>query len=163
MANAHAVTAEDEAHVIAFLHREADLLDDGQYGEWFDLFAADGIYWLPSVPGQSDPLGQASIVYEDRTVLRMRVRRLAHPRAWSLQPLPRAIRQLTNVKVTATDDGYDTVANLQVTHFRDNRTSRYAGRQTMRLRRAKSGLEIVLKRLDLIDCDGVHGVIAVPL
>ena len=164
--------AVDRAAVEAFLYREARLLDDGRYEDWLALFDEDGLYWIPGLPGQTDRFGAVSIVHEDRTVLRMRVRRLSHPRAWSLMPLPRSSHLLGNIAVAAAGDGtIEAVAALQVALYRAGDRTRYDGRQTMRLRPASrpgsepggDGFRIVLKRIDLIDCDGVQGVMPVPI
>lgn len=146
-----------------FLIHEASLLDDQRFDDWFGLFDDDGQYWIPSVPGQSDPQGQASIIFEDRTVLRMRIRRLMHPRAWSLQPLPRTSHLLGNITVKPWNDGVEATATLQVAAYRNGDRAHYDGQQTMRLRRAGDDYRIALKRLDLIDCEGVHSVMAVPI
>jgi 3-phenylpropionate/cinnamic acid dioxygenase small subunit len=49
----------------AFVYAEAELLDDGKFDDWLDLFADDGIYWIPAVPNQDDPLNTILIFYED--------------------------------------------------------------------------------------------------
>lgn len=149
--------------VAAFLHDEAAMLDAQRFGDWLDLFAEDGVYWIPSLPDQTDPLGQASIVYEDRTVLRMRVRRLEHPRAWSLQPLPRSSHMLGPVRLTGSAEAPVATGPIQVTLYRDGETLRFDGRQTMTLMSSGDTYRIRQKRLDLINCDGVHRVIGVPL
>ena len=38
-----------------FLIHEARLLDDRRFREWMELFAEDGTYWVPAVPGQDSP------------------------------------------------------------------------------------------------------------
>ena len=157
------ISTDERSGVEQFLIHEATLLDDQRFDDWFGLFDDEGQYWIPSVPGQSDSLGQASIIFEDRTVLRMRIRRLMHPRAWSLQPLPRTSHLLGNVAVRSWGEGVEATATLQVAAYRDGARTRYDGRQTMRLRRSGGDYRISLKRLDLIDCEGVHGVIAVPI
>lgn len=175
-ADSGTANAVDRAAVEAFLYREARLLDDGRYEDWLALFDEDGLYWIPGLPGQTDRFGAVSIVHEDCTVLRMRVRRLSHPRAWSLMPLPRSSHLLGNIGVAAAADGMiEAVASLQVALYRAGDRTRYDGRQTMRLRPdprpgsradSKSGggdFRIVLKRIDLIDCDGVQGVMPVPI
>lgn len=154
----------DRAAVEAFLYREARLLDDGRFEDWLALFDEDGLYWIPGLPGQTDRFGAVSIVHEDRTVLRMRIRRLSHPRAWSLMPLPRSSHLLGNIGIAAAEDGtVEAVAALQVALYRAGDRTRYDGRQTMRLRPNGSGFKIALKRIDLIDCDGVQGVMPVPI
>ena len=156
--------AVDRGAVEAFLYREARLLDDHRFEDWLALFADDGLYWIPAQPGQTDRFGAASIVHEDRTVLRMRVRRLSHPRAWSLTPQPRSSHLLGNIDVAPADGGeIETVASLQVAIYRDGDRTRYDGRQTVRLRPNGGDFAIALKRIDLIDCDGTLGVLPVPI
>lgn len=156
--------AVDRPAVEAFLYREARLLDEQRFEDWLALFEEDGLYWIPGLPGQTDRFGAVSIVHEDRTVLRMRVRRISHPRAWSLMPLPRSSHLLGNIAVTPADDSaIETVASLQVALYRAGDRTRYDGRQTMRLRPNGGDFKIALKRIDLIDCDGVQGVMPVPI
>ncbi len=169
MTGAVATGPTHRAAVEEFLLREARLLDDGRFEDWLALFDEDGLYWIPGLPGQTDRLGAVSIVHEDRTVLRMRVRRLGHPRAWSLMPLPRTVHMLGGVTVAPAENGaVEAVAALQVVLYRAGGgragdRARYDGRQTMRLRPDGGSFRIVLKRIDLIDCDGVHGVMPVPI
>lgn len=157
------ISSDEQSAVEQFLIHEAALLDDQRFDDWFSLFDDEGLYWIPSLPGQTDPLGQASIIHEDRTVLRMRIRRLMHPRAWSLQPLPRTNHLLGNVAVRPLDNGVEATASLQVAAYRDGARTQYDGRQTMCLRRSGDDYRISQKRLDLIDCEGVHSVMAVPI
>ena len=162
--------AVDRAAVEAFLYREARLLDDGRYEDWLALFDEDGLYWIPGLPGQTDRFGAVSIVHEDRTVLRMRVRRLGHPRAWSLMPLPRSSHLLGNIGVAAAADG----TSRRSPRSRSPCTGPATARATTAARpcgclrpgsRSPGGgdFRIVLKRIDLIDCDGVQGVMPVPI
>ena len=74
-----------------FLAQEAELLDLGYFDRWLDLFADDGIYWIPSASDQTDMEGQVSIILEDVALLKLRVARLSHPRAYAVTPLPATI------------------------------------------------------------------------
>ena len=38
------------------MFEEARLLDAGQFEDWLKLYEPQGIYWMPSQPGQTDPL-----------------------------------------------------------------------------------------------------------
>jgi 3-phenylpropionate/cinnamic acid dioxygenase small subunit len=60
------LSAPAEAGLIAFVVREARLLDDKRYEEWNGLWTDDGIYWVPLVPGQPDGLNHTSHLYEDK-------------------------------------------------------------------------------------------------
>ena len=83
---------ETQREIELFLLREAKLLDTGEFEAWLALYAPDGIYWMPSQPGQTDAKGVASIIYEDYAILAIRVRRLLEARALVLTPMPRTTR-----------------------------------------------------------------------
>ena len=70
--------------LIDFVYRENRLLDERRFDEWYDLFAEDGVYWIPTQPGQTDKEGQASIALESKMLLQLRIARLSHARAHSL-------------------------------------------------------------------------------
>src|SRR3546814_4198788 len=78
-----------DQELIDFVHAETRLLDDRRFGAWLDLFADDGYYWMPLTPGQTDPVLQGSLMYEDKLLLRIRVERLAGQRTYSQQPISR--------------------------------------------------------------------------
>ncbi|HUT50545.1 MAG TPA: aromatic-ring-hydroxylating dioxygenase subunit beta [Alphaproteobacteria bacterium] len=153
--------------VDAFLYREARLLDAGAFEDWRGLFAEDGVYWIPSEPGQSDPVTTVSILREDKALLAMRVRRLGHPRAFALEPRPRTVHSVTNVEMIDLSDanGLCHVASALTVHeYRAGDRAVRAARCEHRLRPAGDSFRIVLKRVDLIDCDAVHDtVISIPL
>ena len=152
----------------AFLVAEARLLDAGRFEEWLALFAEDGFYWVPAAPGQTDPLNHLSIFYEDKSVLRMRIRRLAHPRAYSALPQPRTAHLVGSITAARpAESGIDCEcrSTVMVAEYRAGRGDRrvWAGQQLHRLRRTPEGLRIVLKRIDLIDCDAAHGILSIPI
>ena len=85
--------------VSEFLFYEADLLDTCKYDEWLNLFDIDAIYWIPSSSEQTDMKGQVSIILEDLPLLKLRVQRLGHPRAFSVTPPPASTRLVSNVRI----------------------------------------------------------------
>jgi benzoate/toluate 1,2-dioxygenase subunit beta len=147
-----------------FLFEEARLLDDGQFEQWLKLYEPQGIYWMPSQPGQTDPLNVASIMYEDHAILAMRVQRLLEARALVLTPMPRTTHLVGNIEAQEADDGeFDaSAAFVCVEHQADNQRI-YSGRHSYRLERDNGSFRIKLKRVALMNCDGVHAPMAVPL
>ena len=149
------------------LHREARLLDAGRFEEWLDLFTPDGIYWIPSRPQQTDPRGVASIIYEDRDILGLRVQRLCEARAHALSPMPRTTHLVGNVDLRedARSDGSTVYIEsaLVVVEQRAGDKKVYSGRCTYELRRGDAGLRIARKRVDLIDCDAVQAPMQILL
>ena len=69
-----------------FLYRQAELLDRRQWADFIELFDRDGIYWMPAAPEQTTGDGVPSIFYEDRDMMRVRMKRVTHPHAWSQAP-----------------------------------------------------------------------------
>jgi 3-phenylpropionate/cinnamic acid dioxygenase small subunit len=152
--------------VAQFLFQEARLLDETKLDQWLALFADDAFYWIPAHVDQTDPFNHISILYEDRSVLALRVERLKHPRAYSSTPFPRAARMVGNVMVTEDiADSHSIVAKstLFVAEYRAGERLLRACLATHHLRRTSEGLRIVLKRVDLIDAESPPGLITVPL
>ena len=56
--------------LIDFVYREARLIDQQRFEEWLELFTEDGRYWMPLEWGQTDPRLTASLMYEDKLLLR---------------------------------------------------------------------------------------------
>jgi benzoate/toluate 1,2-dioxygenase beta subunit len=87
------------------MFHEAWLLDSGRFDDWLDLFADDGIYRVPSEPQQTVPIETANIIYEDLSLMRMRVQRGDHPQVHALEPGPRTLHTVDNVEAAPTADG----------------------------------------------------------
>lgn len=150
--------------VAQFLYREARLLDEGKFAEWLELYAPEGVYWMPSAPGQTDPVGVASIVHEDYPILSIRVQRLFEARALVLTPMPRTTHMLSNIEAEAGADGTVRAhcAFLCVEYQADERKI-FAGRQSFELAPAGEGFRILFKRTDLANAGGVLPLITIPL
>ena len=80
------MTTVSEKDLVDFIYREVRLLDELRYEEWLKLYAEDGHYWMPAEWQQTDPKLQASLMYEDILLLRIRVERLSGARTFSQKP-----------------------------------------------------------------------------
>ena len=155
---------EIQREIELFVLREARLLDCGQFEAWLELYAPQGIYWMPSQPDQTDPLNVASIVYEDHVILAIRVQRLLEARALVLTPLPRTTHLVSNIEVLESNaEDYTVAAAFICVEHQGERQRMYSGRQTHHLSRHDGSFRIKLKRVNLINCDGTHSPIAIPL
>lgn len=162
---ARAVDAAEARDIERFLYREARLLDERRFEEWRDLFAEDGVYWVPLKPEQTDPLRHGSIVYDDRAGMATRIRRLRHPRVYAQIPESRTLHMVSNVFVDEADSGkaeIEVLSALQVTEFQLGRQRHYAARCRHVLRRANGSYAIALKRVDLVNCDAPMPAISIP-
>lgn len=155
---------ETQRQIELFLLHEAKLLDVGEFEAWLALYAPQGIYWMPSQPAQSDAQTVASIIYEDHAILAIRVRRLLEARALVLTPMPRTTHLVSNIEVTNTAGDAVTAeaAFICIQHQGDDQRL-YSGRQTHQLVRQNGSFRIELKRVDLVDCDGRHAPITIPI
>ena len=138
-----------------FLYHEARLLDAQRYEEWLELYTTDATYWVPLEQGQVDPFETSSIIYDDRTLLELRVRQTRHPRAHARLPLARTVHQVGNVTVLSEEHSEIRVAStLQLIEFRNQRQRLWAAQVEHRLRRVPQGLRIAHKRVDLVNSEG---------
>src|SRR5262245_55096306 len=154
------------AEMEEFLMQECQLLDERRFREWMGLFAEDGTYWIPAVPDQASPFDQASLFYDDRELMKTRVERLEHPRIHVQTPPSRTAHLVGNVLVEQADEAkgeYVIGSTVIMVEYRDEAQRLFAGRQRHRLRRDGTGLRIVEKRVDLINCDCAFEAIAVPI
>lgn len=70
-----------------YIYHEAELIDQRKLNDWYNLFAEDALYWMPLARDQQEEDLHASLFFEDKMLLQIRVKRLDHPRAFSQAPL----------------------------------------------------------------------------
>src|ERR1700678_1827871 len=147
-----------------FLPLEARLLDEARFDEWLALFPPEASYWVPSEPGQADPLETVSLIYDDRQLLETRVRRLASPRIYSQEPRSRTSRIVTNVTIEDDADAAITLARSKfvLIEFRRNEQRLFGGTSFHRLTVVGGAIRIASKRVDLVNCDAPLDGIVVP-
>jgi benzoate/toluate 1,2-dioxygenase beta subunit len=149
-----------------FVFKEARLLDEGEFEAWLDLYAPQGIYWMPSKPGQTDPLNVASIIYEDHAILAIRVQRLLEARALVLTPMPRTVHMVSNIEVLngkADSQEFEVGSAFLCTEIQGERHRIYTGRQVHHIARGGDSFRIRRKRVALMNCDGVHAPMTIPI
>lgn len=160
------VAGIDRAPFELFLIHEARLLDERRFRDWMGLFAEDGTYWVPAVPGQDSPFDQASLFYDDRDLMQTRIDRLEHPRIHVQTPPSRTAHLVGNTVVEQADEAageYVVGSTVIMVEYREDRQRVFAGRQQHRLRRDGDNFRIVQKRVDLINCDSAFEAMAVPI
>ena len=140
-----------------FLYRQAALLDGRHWAEFIELFATDGIYWVPASPEQSTGDGVPSIFYEDRDLMTVRMKRMQHPHAWSQMTAWGTNHVVSNVVIDNSRNG-EIVARsrFHLMEFRNDATRHFAGSYIHHLKRTKSGLQIKLQRVDLVNAQGPY-------
>jgi 3-phenylpropionate/cinnamic acid dioxygenase small subunit len=146
--------APGERELAELVYREARLLDERRYDEWFALLTEDVRYWVPLAAGATDPAAGQSIAYEDRLLLEIRIRRLASPKAYSMHPPP-ASRHLLQAPAVETLDhaGNRYVTQTPFLYFeaRGDEQVTLAGSVRHEVRVVDGQLRIALKRVDLVN------------
>jgi 3-phenylpropionate/cinnamic acid dioxygenase small subunit len=140
--------------LVKFVVREARLLDEKRFDEWYELFADDGHYWVPAVHGQKDPHLENSLAYEDRFLLKLRIERLKSSLAFSQQPPSRCHHLLQNPEVESLKE-LKVRTNFIYTETRGDEEQRYAATGWHSLVAENGGLKIRLKRVDILNCDAM--------
>jgi len=139
---------------IQFVIREARLLDEKRFDEWYELFAEDGHYWVPASPGQPDPLNHNSLAYEDKLLLKLRIERLKQPTAYSQKPASRCHHVLQTPEIEKSKkDEFLVRTNFIYTETRGDESQRYAATAWHTLAWLDGRLRIRMKRVDILNCD----------
>ena len=137
-----------------FLHQEARLLDEGRLEDWLVLFAEECLFWVPGSPG-GDPRREVAVCFDDRRQLEGRIYRLRTGYAWSQVPPSRTSRIVSNVE--AFGGAGEAVCMVRstflITELRNGETRTFAGWNAHRLARHVNGWRILVKQVNLIDCD----------
>ena len=152
------MSVPSDAELAKFVRREARLIDEKRFDEWYALFAEDGHYWVPAAPGQADPLLHNSLAYEDKLLLRLRIDRLKSPLAYSQRPASRCLHVLQEPEIEKADHEsgeYLTRTPFIYTETRVDDSQRYAATAWHTLVWSQDRLRIRLKRVDILNCDAM--------
>ena len=142
-----------EAEAVKFVYREARLLDEKRFDEWYELFTEDAYYWVPLVPGQTDPLAHNSLAYEDKLLLKLRIERLKLPTAYSQKPASRCLHVMQAPDVEEAFGGFLVRTPFIYTETRGDDSQRYAAIAWHTLVQSNSGLRIRLKKVEILNAD----------
>jgi 3-phenylpropionate/cinnamic acid dioxygenase small subunit len=153
------VGPELKMQIEEFLYRQAEILDDKRWEDWLALFTEDGTYWVPVSEDQTADKaeGVPNIFYEDLDLMRVRAKRVSHPRAWSQKPPHRTLHVVSNVMIESHDQkSGDLVvrSKFHMTEFRRDTVRAFAGKYRHELKRTKDGYRIRRQRVDLVNSEG---------
>ena len=155
-----------EQDLIDFVYHEAQLIDELRLEEWVALFSDDGYYWMPLQRGQTDTRLQASLMYEDKLLLKVRAERLTGKRTFSQQPVSYCHHLLQRPQIRHNDQAHDPQKGVYVVrtafHYIETRQDDqrlYAGWSTHTLADEADGLRIRLKKVELVNPDAAFGSI----
>jgi benzoate/toluate 1,2-dioxygenase beta subunit len=140
-----------------FLYRQAELLDGKQWAPYIDLFAADGVYWMPPEPSYKTWQGQVAIFAEDKNLMTVRMKRLLHPDAWSQRPLWETNHVVSNVIVEKESANEVVVrSRFHMLELRRDDVRHFAGAYRHELKKTKDGYRIKLQRVDMANAQAAY-------
>ena len=141
-----------EIHQLLF--QEAKLLDEHKFEDWLNLYSSDCTYWVPLELNQKDPLNTSSIIYDDKTLMEIRIKQYAHARAHARNPLPRTVHAVSNIHVESlTDTRVKVFSNLIVGEYRKEIQRSWFASVEHVLKIQDQTLKINSKRIDLINSE----------
>jgi 3-phenylpropionate/cinnamic acid dioxygenase small subunit len=146
----------DGAALADFVYREARLLDEKRFDEWYELFTEDARYWMPLTRGQPYGETHTSLFYEDRLLLKVRIERLRHPNAFSQQQPSFCQHVLQQPEVEQRDAANNKfVTRTPFMYFETQLDTQLvlAGVAYHHLRQVDGGLRMRLKKIELVNCD----------
>ena len=116
-----------------FLYREARYLDDKDWDNWLELYAADASFWMPSWDDNDelteDPQREISLIwYGNRMGLEDRIFRIKTERSSASVPDTRTSHNLSNIELLEQADGLCKVRfNWHTLSFRYKTVDSYFG------------------------------------
>ena len=148
-----ATGADVQREVEQFLYAQAELLDGKHWQAWIDLFAADGVYWMPVTPEQTEWAGSPSIFAEDKLMMEIRQGRVSHPNAWSQAPIWETSHLVSHVTLESiSDSGISVRSRFHMMELRRDTVRHFGGSYRHTLVRDNGGaLRIQLQRVDLFN------------
>jgi p-cumate 2,3-dioxygenase beta subunit len=135
-----------------FLFHEAALLDEWRLDEWFDLFAPEATYEVPTAGSPDDIESSGALFYvaDDYARLRYRVDRLKSPAAHAEWPRSRTSRIIGNVRVLEpVGNGVQVKCTFSTYRSKNNVTDVFVGHMIYVLCRDGDALRIKAKRVML--------------
>jgi 3-phenylpropionate/cinnamic acid dioxygenase small subunit len=147
------VDAALQREVEQLLFLQAEILDGKHWQAFIDLFADDGVYWMPVTPEQTEWEGSPSIFAEDKLMMEIRKGRVSHPNAWSQAPMWETNHVVSHVAIESMSGGTLHVrSRFHMMELRRDDVRHFGGSYRHTLVRDGAGaLRIKLQRVDLFN------------
>lgn len=135
-----------------FLYHQSELLDRKAWQDYIDLFADDGIYWMPVAPDQTEWEGSPSIFAEDKHMMEVRMGRVTHPTAWSQAPMWATNHVIGNIVIESqSTERWIVRSRFHMMELRRDEVRHFGGSYRHTLIREHGRLRIELQRVDMFN------------
>ncbi len=136
-----------------FLYKEARLMDENRYMEWFSLFTDPCLYWIPANQEDYDPNKHTSLFYGDHATMNNTIIRLAEGKAFAQDPRSRMRRVVSNIEIEDGGEEISVYANFIVNEIRKHEQRYHTGRSHYKLVPADGDFRIKYKKAVLVSLD----------
>lgn len=145
-------TGDLKERIEQFLFRQSEYLDNKHWQDYIDLFAIDGIYWMPVTPDQTEWEGSASIFAEDKMLMQVRMGRVTHPNAWSQAPMWATNHVVGNI-VIEKESAKEVVvrSRFHMMELRRDSVRHFGGTYRHTLLKKGDDFRILLQRVDMFN------------
>jgi len=148
------------AEIELFYHREARMLDEERYQQWYETLADDLFYWMPLQENRIrrdkratiDPANMA-LFDERKADIAVRIGRLESNLVWTEDPPTRHVYVISNVEAyeTPVSGEYETHSTfVQYRNRSEHDVATLVGRRRDILRRTADGKYLLARRLILL-------------
>lgn len=158
--NGAEVSPETKAAIKRLLTRECRLLDDQNFDPWLDLYEKECAYWIPAEPAAADPRFHVTLEFHDRRRLLDRVARLGTGLAYSQRPASRTSRLWGGLEIwpsEGADNEWRIRCNFTMAESRGGISRTLAGWYGFAIRFSEGKYKIIVKQVNLLDCDSPQG------
>jgi 3-phenylpropionate/cinnamic acid dioxygenase small subunit len=146
----------DDRTLIEFVYREARLIDEKRFDEWYDMYAEDCRYWMPLMRGQPQGALHTSLFDEDKLMLKIRIERLRNPQSYS-QAQPSWCQHILQAPSIESRDVESGVVVLRTPfmyiEYQQDQQEIYAGVAWHHLKGGGDNVVIALKKIELLNCE----------
>lgn len=157
LASAASGRGDLQRRVEQFLYAQSELLDNKYWQDYINLFATDGVYWMPVTTEQIDWEGQPSIFAEDKLLMQVRMGRITHPNAWSQAPMWATNHVVSNV-VIEKETAKEVVvrSRFHMMELRRDNLRHFGGTYRHTLVKKGEGFAIKLQRVDMFNSQATY-------
>lgn len=148
----------DSALVAAMsvINLEGDLLDQGEFNAWLDLWQHDGLYVVPIDPNETDFKNTLNYACDDHHMRERRVKRLYSGESISTTPRARTLRTLSRFRLLESGEDRIVVRGAQsLWEHRKGHSRHYAADITWHLLPQDGKWLIAQKVIRLVNSDDV--------
>ena len=135
-----------------FIFKEARLADDCEYRDWESLWTDDGVYWVPANGSDIDPETEMSIIYDNRSRIKLRVNQYYTGKRFAAEPQSKLRRVVSNCEIISNEgDEIKVASNAIIFESNDRLDTVWASRNEHILRRVDGELKMSKKKVVLVN------------